>query len=295
MDTELLRAFVAVAEHGGFSAAARSLNRTQAAVSLQIRRLEDRLGTPVFRRTSRSVVLTAAGGTFLPYARQLLHLHEEAVGAAVRAEQKTALRIGMPDELAAAYLPTVLPAFAARFPDVPVEVTCDLSTVLVGRLREGLLDLVLAVRHGPSSTGEVVARQPLVWVGAEGAVLHPGRPVPLAMNPEGCVYRARAFAELSRLNRAWRVVYTSQSPTGINIAVRLGMAVTVKASRSVPRGCRIMGEADGLPPLAPALIELHRSPAVFSSASDIIAEMLVDTVTGGAGKENFPFAVAGSV
>ena len=280
MDTELLRAVVAVSEHGGFSAAARALNRTQSAVSLQIKRLEERLGAPVFQRTSRSVALTRAGGTFLPYARQLLHLHGEAVEAAALAERNTALRIGMPDELAAAYLPTVLPAFAQRFPQVPVEVTCDLSTALIGRLADGLLDLVLAVRHGPSATGEVVAQQPLVWVGAESLSLQPGRPVPLAMNPEGCVYRAQAFAELSRLNRSWRVVYTSQSPTGINIAVRLGMAVTIKASRSVPEGCRVLGEADGLPPLAPALIELHRSPAVFSRAAEAIADELLDAVTG---------------
>jgi len=281
MNTELLLSFVAVAEHGGFSAAARALNRTQSAISLQIKRLEEQLGTPVFRRTSRKIELTPAGGTFLPYARRLLQLQDEAISAAAATEQAGPVRLGLSDEQAAAYLPTVLPAFTAKFPAVPVEVTCDLSPILIDRLQAGLLDLALAVRHGPTATGRVVAQQPLVWVAAADFCLDPGRPVPLAVNPESCVYRAQALAALSRSNRKWRVVYTSQSSTGINIAVALGMAVAVKAARSVPPGCRVLGAADGLPPLAPALIELHRAPTVFSRPAELLAQLVLEALDGG--------------
>lgn len=281
MNTELLLSFVSVAEHGGFSAAARALNRTQSAVSLQIKRLEEQLGTPVFRRTSRKIELTPAGGTFLPYARRLLQLQDEAMSAAAAAEQVGSVRLGLSDEQAAAYLPTVLPGFTARFPAVPVEVTCDLSPILIDRLQDGLLDLALVVRHGPTATGRVVARQSLVWVAATDFRLDPGRPVPLAVNPEGCVYRAQALAALSRANRKWRVAYTSQSSTGINIAVALGMAVAIKAARSVPPGCRVLGAADGLPPLAPAQIELHRAPATFSRPAELITQLLLEALDGG--------------
>jgi Transcriptional regulator len=281
MNTELLLSFVAVAEHGGFSAAARALNRTQSAVSLQIKRLEEQLGAPVFRRTSRKIELTPAGGTFLPYARRLLQLQDEAMSAAAATEQAAPVRLGLSDEQAAAYLPTVLPAFTARFPAVPVEVTCDHSPALIDRLQAGLLDLALVVRHGPTATGRVVAQQPLVWVAAGDFRLDPARPVQLAVNPEGCIYRAQALASLSRSNRKWRVVYTSQSSTGINIAVAQGMAVAVKAARSVPPGCRVMSEAEGLPPLAPALIELHQAPAVFSRPAELIAQLLLEALDGG--------------
>ena len=118
MDLELLRAFVAVAECGGFSPAARSLNRTQSAVSLQIKRLEERLGAQLFERSSRRVALSEAGGGFLPYARRMLRLQEEAREAIGRSGQKEVLRLGLPDEQAMAYLADLLGPFAQEHPEV---------------------------------------------------------------------------------------------------------------------------------------------------------------------------------
>lgn len=277
MDPELLRSFIAVAEHGGFSAAARALNRTQSAISLQIKRLEKRLGVTVFERTSRRVTLTEAGGTFLPYARQLLVLQEEATAAAAIKSARP-VRIGLSDEQAEAYLPDVLPAFVQRFPDVPVSVTCDMSPTLVELVEAGQLDVALTVRHQPTQTGTVIAHQPLRWVMAEGLRLDRNQPAPLVVNPEGCVYRAQALALLSGSGCGWRIAYTSQSPTGINIALRLGMGVSVKAARSVPTGCRTIGDDEGFPPLTPAQVEIHRSPVNFAPAADALAEMLTDIV-----------------
>lgn len=278
MDSELLRSFVTVAETGGFSAAGRILNRTQSAVSLQIKRLEEQLGEVLFERTSRSVALNRAGECLLPYARRILRLHEEARAVlGPRAESET-LRFGIPDEPALSYLPDILGPFARARPDVQLEIVCDQSPVLVDKLQDGLLDLVLAIRHEPTPTGIPVCTQPLVWVAAEGLQLAPDRPVPLAVNPEGCVYRAQAIALLGQIGRGWRIVYTSQSPTGINLAVQAGLAVTIKAARSVPDGCRCLGETDGLPSPRPAAVELHCSPASRSPAVDEFADRVIDVI-----------------
>ncbi|MBB4284788.1 LysR family transcriptional regulator [Roseospira goensis] len=280
MDTDLLRAFVAVAEHGGFSAAARALHRTQSAVSLQIRRLEEHLGVPVFSRTSRRVSLTEAGGRVLPHARQMLVLQEQALAAAADTRRRRPLRIGLTDEQAEAFLPRALPAFTAAYPDVPVAVTCGLSPLLIDMVAGGRLDLALTVRHHPTPTGAVLADEALVWVAGETWRPTPGAPVPLALNPEGCVYRAQALAVLSGLGRGWRIAYTSQSPTGINVAVRLGLGVTVKARRSVPDGCRILERSEGFPALAPAQVELHRAPAQFDPAMQAMVDILCGQATG---------------
>jgi len=278
MDPELLRAFVAVVESGGFTAAARTLHRTQSAVSLQIKRLEDRVGEPLFRRDTRNVCLSDAGGALLPYARRILRLQDQAEAALHAVGRARSLRLGISDEQALAYLPQVIPRFTARHPDVQLEVVCDLSTRLVASLAEGNLDIALTIRHGSLGTGEVVGREQLAWVARADFVNEPDRPLPVAFSPEGCIYRAYALAGLTRLQRACRIVYVSPSPTGINLAVQTGLAATVKAARAVPEGCRVLDGEPGIPALPPADVELHRAPTAVSEMADTFIDMLLAEV-----------------
>lgn len=280
MDTDLLRAFVTVAECEGFSAAGKILCRTQSAVSLQIKRLEDRMGEALFERTSRSVLLTAAGGRLLPYARQILKLQDEAKRAMGADRQGQSIRLGISEEQASAYLPELLPQFAHSHPEVRIEIVCDISASLVERFQEGLLDVVLAIRHGPTHTGELLGREPMVWVVAEHVDPGAWSRLPLALNPEGCIFRAHAFAALGRESHAWDVRYTSPSPTGINLAVQAGLAMTVKTPRSIPAGCRVVGAGEGLPELGHVEIEIHRSPGQMSEAFHAFCNALCATVTG---------------
>lgn len=279
MDTDLLRAFVAVAECEGFSAAGKVISRTQSAVSLQIKRLEDRMGESLFERTSRSVVLTPAGGRLLPYARQILKLQDEAyrvLGAERRGEL---IRLGISEEQASAYLPELLPHMASLHPDVRIQITCEISSILIQRFQEGLLDAVLAVRHAPAHTAQLLGREPMVWVTAQDSKIDRWDVLPLALNPEGCIFRAHAFAALGRANRHWDVLYTSPSPTGINVAVQAGLALTIKTPRSIPAGCRIVGKDEGLPTLGHVEIELHRAPGQMSEAFATFCDALTGIVT----------------
>jgi DNA-binding transcriptional LysR family regulator len=276
MDPQLLRAFVGVVDSNGFTAAARALNRTQSAVSLQIKRLEEQVGEPLFARTTRRVELTSTGGALLPYARRILRLHDEAAAAVDAVTQKHSLRFGVSDEHAVDFLPAVIPAFAAAHPDVQLEVECELSTRLIERLEEGELDLALTVRHGPTATGKIVAREQLSWVAGGGFAQNPLDPLPLALNPEGCIFRAHAFASLARIQRALKVVFVSSSSTGINIAVESGMAATVKRRRAVPPGCRVLDGERGMPQLPPVDVELHRASTAFSDAADGFVRLLLE-------------------
>jgi len=266
MDTDLLRAFVTVADTGGFSAAAKLLNRTQSAVSLQIKRLEEELGARLFTRTSRTVSLTPGGTRLLPFARQLLSLQQDARTALKRDTPLERIRFGLTEEHAAAYLPTLLAELAQSHPEVQVEVVCDISSALVDQFREGRLDLVLAVRHQPTRTGRVLGVEPMIWVAHETFEHGAGQELPLALNPDGCIFRAHALAAVGRAGYRWREPYVSQSPTGVNVPVQSGLAVTVKTPRSVPPGCCDVGSRFGLPALGLVEIELHVSPARISDA-----------------------------
>lgn len=279
MDTDLLRAFVAVAECEGFSAAARILNRTQSAVSLQIGRLEDRMGEPLFQRDSRNVVLTAAGGRLLPYARRILSLQDEARRAIGDDRRGELIRLGVSEEHATAHLPQLLPRFARLHPEVRLEITCNISSALVQDFQDGLLDVVLGVRHEPTRTGRLLGREPMVWAVQAERDLADWDVLPLALNPEGCIFRAHALAALGRTEQAWNLRYSSRSPTGINVAVRSGLAITVKTPRSLPGDCRVIAPEEGLPGLGFVEIELHRAPGQMTEAFETFCEGLETAVT----------------
>ncbi|MDZ7841630.1 MAG: LysR family transcriptional regulator [Gammaproteobacteria bacterium] len=278
LDPELLRTFVSVAETRGFTSAARSLHRTQSAVSLQIKRLEDRVGEPLFRRTSRQVTPTRAAEALLPYARRILHLHDEAAAAVGAVGRGRSLRLGITEEQALAYLPNIIPRFNTRFPGVQLNVQCDLSTGLLARMEDGELDLALVIRHGPAGAGEVLGRERLVWVAHQSFRNDPGEALPLAVNPGGCIYRSHALTALAGIRRPWRVAYVSASPTGINLALEANLAVSIKAGRSVPEYCRVLDSEAGIPVLPQVDVELHRSPTALSEVTDGFVELLMEEI-----------------
>src|SRR3954467_12143027 len=122
LDIDLLRSFAAVADSGSFTAAAELVARTQSAVSVQIKRLEDLVGRRVFERTSRSLALTPAGETLLGYARRILALNDESVRSVVEPPVAGAIRLGITEYFVPSDLPRLLARFAAAYPGVHLEV-----------------------------------------------------------------------------------------------------------------------------------------------------------------------------
>ncbi|RIA56873.1 LysR family transcriptional regulator [Dichotomicrobium thermohalophilum] len=277
VEPELLKAFLAVAELGGFSAAAKQLNVTQSTVSLQIKRLEERVGSSLFHRTSRTVTLTEAGAILVPYAERILRLNGEAQDALACSSHVQEVRVGMTDEQAGAYLPYILPVFTRSFPDYRLQVFCDTSPVLVERVHDGLLDIAITIRHPDARGGTLIGQETLCWIGSGDFELALDEDIPLAVNPEGCVYRASAIAALNRIGRRWRIAFTSSHPISTNIAVQTGLGIAVKAVRSLPRGCRVLGGQEGLPSLGTVAVEMHTSGPVLSEPVQMIRNLLLQT------------------
>ncbi|WP_299258060.1 LysR substrate-binding domain-containing protein [uncultured Kushneria sp.] len=265
LDSDLLMAFVTVAESGGFTAAAKHLHRTQSTISLRIRTLESRLATVLIERNSRLVQLTSDGETFLVYARRLLQLQQEAVAALGRSRPMT-LRFGLPEDYADAWLTALLARFGAQHPQVQVHIHCRMSTELLEQFERGFLDIVLAVRHTPESSGRAIATEDVVWAAHQDFRLAPTRPIPLALFPEQCIYRRRALTALAGMGRDWRIDATSQSPSGLRVIVNQARTVTLVDRRWLPEGWQILGEDEGLPPMPPATLEVHRSPSLTHPA-----------------------------
>ncbi len=278
LDTDLLRSFVAVVDNRGFTRAADSLGRTQSAVSMQISRLERLLQRRLFERDSRNVALTTDGEVLLGYARRMLRLNDEAVSYFAEPELAGAVRVGAPDDYATYLLPNVLSSFARSHPQVRVEVSCDNGLDLLPSLAEGSLDLALVTRHPTMSGGELLRREPLLWVGSQTHATHEQDPLPLALFPQGCVCRDLALQALESTDRRWRIAYASRSISVLQSAVTDGFAVSAMEAATLPEGVRVLGEKEGLPRLPDVEIALHRAPGELAVPVRRLADHIVDAL-----------------
>lgn len=253
LDLELLQAFVAVADCQSVTRAAERLGRSQPTVSLQLARLEERLGgAPLLIRARKRASPTVAGERLLETARRLLTLQDELYGLAQTTEQAETVRLGAPEDFAGFHLPELLARFAARHPATALEVACDLSLNLLDRFSAGGLDIAF-VKREPSvdiGGGKPVWRERLVWLAASAEIAARPGPLPLVAAPRPCVYRKRATAALDGVGRAWRPAYTCGSLAGAQAAVRAGLGVMVCPKAMAPADLiRLEGDEAVLPRL----------------------------------------------
>lgn len=274
IDTELLRTLVAIADHGGFTRAAEHLNRTQSAVSMQMKRLEDDVvQRRLFEREGRQVRLNTEGQVLLGYARRILNLHGEVLSTLREPHMVGAVRIGTPDDYVMRFLPGILSRFAQSHPLVQVEVHCESSAQLLQRQD---LDLSIVTRMPGNEIGQLLRQERFVWAEAQGFSPHQQSPMPLAMFNSGCFCRAWACNALDTQQRPYRVAYTSPSLSAIMAVVGAGLAVTAQLRSLITPDLRILGRQEGLPELPNCSIVLLRNPRSQSPVSEALAEQIVE-------------------
>lgn len=266
LDPDLLRAFVAVAEHRSFTRAAAALNRTQSAVSMQVKRLEERLDVALFQRSTARVMLSPAGESLLGYAQRILALSDEAIGRLRDHRLEGTVRLGVMDDYGTLVLPRLLASFAAAHPRVHVEMETGLTAGMPGRLGSGY-DLVLAMHPRGSNAGTFLRREQPLWVASPAHRIEALDPLPVALYPQGCLFRQWALAALEASGRRFRIAFVSHSLAAVTAIAAEGLAVTVVKAGTRPQGLRIVAERDGLPPLPEADICLHRAGTLAPAAA----------------------------
>ena len=252
---DYLKTFIAVAETGGFTRAGRRINRSQSAVSMQIKRLEVEIGKALFDRVGKTVKLTPDGNLLLNYARRIVEEHAAAVAALSRPGLQGRIRFGSPEHYTVGVLPGLLARFAASYPDVLVEMRCENSDRIKAAVDRGSLDVGLCtqIRGG----GEVIHHDPVVWVAVPGFLLPERKDLPLAVFGEDCIFRSWATGALEKAGLKYRIVYVSHSITGILDAVRAGLALAPVVKSNVPEDLKIVGVEKGLPELPVSNVTLH--------------------------------------
>ena len=278
LDIDLLRTFVAIAETHTLGRAAGQIGRTQAAVSMQVKKLEDLLNQPLLNRTGRGVVLTLHGERLLGHARTILRHHDAAVADISGAGLSGTLRFGCPEDYAAAFLPQILRGFAGRHPQVFVEVHCAPTPRLQERLKAHALDLALISTPDADGATAVLRREPLVWVGNQHDHAAAREPLQLALSDPDTLDHRAACEQLDAAGRPYRVAYASASMAGLLAVVRSGQAIAVLTQAAVPADLQILAAGEVLPRLPTVglslRVDLRRPSALVTEFAEHLQRIL---------------------
>lgn len=279
LDTDQLRSFVAIVDTGSFTRAADRVNKTQSAVSMQIRRLEEQLGRQLFAKQGRGVRLTEDGAKLVDYARQMLQVEAAAFASVSRKALAGRIRFGIPDDYAERVLPEIVTRFARRHPLVELTVVCESSSSLAQRVENGELDV--AVVSDCTKNAEILREEQLRWVVGNTSRAHEARPIQMALSSPTCSWRRAATTALNEAGIAWRELLGSANLAALAPVVQAGLAVTVLPASATRVGLRVLDEKEeGLPPLPTDRIGMLEAGGSRSPEAKALAEEIRATLGG---------------
>ena len=198
LDVDQLRTFIAIIETGSFTRAADAVHKTQSAVSMQMKRLEERLERPIFARDGRASKLTEDGERLLDFARRIVKLNVEAIAAFSDAELSGRVRLGVPDDYADRYLPEIMARFSLAYPGAELTVICEPTVELIERIEANELDLAIITTMEGGRPAETFRRERLLWVTSNRHSTHVEERLPLALGRPNCAWRRIAIDSLDR-------------------------------------------------------------------------------------------------
>ena len=278
LDLDQLQTFITIADTGSFTRAAEEVHRTQSAVSMQMRRLEEIVGKPLFEKEGRSNKLSEDGEKLLAYARRMMRLNRETLAAFDDASLEGHIRIGTPDDYADRFLPEIMARFSRSNPRVELSVICEPTPSLREHIKRGHLDIAIVTHNDETAPSEVVRREPLLWVTSANHVVHEQTPLPVAFGRPSCVWRRAGTDVLDRMGREYRVLFTSFSATVITAAVLSGLAVSVLAECALRPGMRVLTEVDGFGELPECQIGIMRGHSEHTALVDALARHIAESL-----------------
>lgn len=278
LNSDLLRSFLVIADTGNLTHAADRLGRTQSAISVQLRNLEDSLGAALFNRSVKGMTLTDAGERLLPKAeaavtqlQEMRHLFD--------APLQGRLRVGIPDDYEGRILTDALTRFARMHLGVEVTAMSGCTVTYARYVREGRLDM--AICSGPEpKNGLQISREPAVWATGRDVEVAKEGPVPLAMLDRSCWWKSIPTDALRRAGRDYRTAYRTESFGSLLSALRSGFAVGVLPASCVGEDLQVLDAAHGLPRLPDIYRTILFSEAADTQVTQAMAEAISATLPG---------------
>jgi DNA-binding transcriptional LysR family regulator len=275
LDLALLRTLVTIERTNTFSGAAHALNKTQSAVTQQMQRLEEEVGCTLFLKKGRLRVLTSRGQQLVEQARLLLAINDDTLRTLRQTQMEGDIRFGAPLDVADTILPPMLTHMARHAPKVRMEIRVDRSPFLMEAMEAGELDLSVSTRRVQAFHNFAVRTSPTVWICAADYVFNNRAPLPLILADDPSIFRKTALDALARAGRTdWHINYLAPTLVGIKAAVRAGLGITARSTEFLGADMRVLGEAEGLPPMPPMTYWLLARGDSISPATMRVYELL---------------------
>ncbi|HEX3471893.1 MAG TPA: LysR substrate-binding domain-containing protein [Silvibacterium sp.] len=273
LDLDTLRTLSVAEELGSLARAAEQLGRTPSAISLQMKRLQDDLGTALFRKRGRSLALTEAGVVALDYARRMLMLHDEFVDMMHGASVSGSIRVGCAQDFASV-LPPILSHFSSLYPRMQIELRIEGNAALADAVEASQIDLAIVIGHEDCATARIVGHLDLVWIASSSFAPAPDQPLPLATLGPQCTFRKRAIQHLETKKIPYRIAASSPNLEGLWTALSGRLGITARTGLNLPEGLTAAGSLYGLPVLGQLPVTLHRRVHSDGEAIDRMAALL---------------------
>jgi DNA-binding transcriptional LysR family regulator len=273
LDLDILRTLAVAHDRGGLAQAAEHLGRTPSAISLQMKRLQEDLGTQIFRKRGRGLALTEAGEIALSYARRMLALNDDLLDTMHGANLAGHIRIGCPQDFAAV-LPSVVSQFTSLYPRMQIELHIEGNAALLDSVNNARIDLAVVIGQKGHDHAQTVGRLDIVWIAASTFTPPHKQPLPLAVLGPQCLFRKGALQHLEAANTAYRLAAVSPSLDGLWAALLGGLGITARTALNLPDGLISAESLHGLPPLGSLPVTLHRHAGSTGVAADRMAALL---------------------
>lgn len=273
LDLDAVQAFVYIAELESFTRAADAMGMTQAAVSMKLKRLEERLGVRLVERSPRYVQISRQGAIFLDHARELLSAHARALAMRDGGRQRVVVGIG--DHVAGPDLPALIAQLNAKNTRHLMEVRIGTSTELLQSFDRREFDAVISRIHVGRDDGELLAEEKFSWFAGPSWEHREAEPLPLVTMAEPCGVRALAAHVLDSVGMAWTEIFIGGGVATVAAAVVAGVGVAALAPRMIQGDAIDVGKKLGLPDLPRMPILLHSR-----ARTRVEKEMLEELVVG---------------
>jgi DNA-binding transcriptional LysR family regulator len=177
-DIAVLRTLIAVDELGSFARAAAKVGRSESAVSLQLKRLEEQVGFPLFQRIGRNMTLTNAGDALIRNARRLVELNDEAFSALPGASVSGTVRLGVTPDVAETWMSVAMIRVARAYPAIRVQTVINRTPMLLRQLDNSEIDIALTFATEQATHALWSAVVPMCWIGPRRFTLpNPSQPL----------------------------------------------------------------------------------------------------------------------
>lgn len=282
LEPDLLRTFVAFAESGSLARAAAAVGRTPSAVTAQVKRLEEAVGSPLLAPAGRGRVLTDTGLELLSIAREILDTQRRALLRLKGQRNAGQVSLAATQDFAESGLPPLLRLFASTHPRVKLAVRIGRTIEINEALAAGQVDVAIVMRGEPSPLEIGLVPEPTIWLAAtDGLSIPPSDELPLALLDPPCGFRTAALAGLDKAGRTYRVAATSQSLAGLRAAVLAGFAVTLRTARWLGPGVSLAPASLNLPQTDTITFSIRLNVDATAPARDLAELLAAELPSGG--------------